>query len=503
LPASQSSVEASRVALLREMTTQCGKTYFDVLPQPAVVMRAVDEERECPDLQGSVLAATREHWDEDGVWAFDKPAKPLNVPNCRLRWFAPHEACDLIESLGNFVMIGDSLVRALTTALFTIMTNNYKFGGTRNAAELPVVWKQCGCEDAYGGNSLCHGAPAMMAEWKGDQGIVCPRWKRRHLHFLPYWGVREYREEALEDILDSAPRNVIYDAVGIGYAEELPNHELIKRTHFDVTFRHAAAHGNTRLICGTVLKGDGDRRPERWRLVQSDGNLSEHNAFVRDLCTKSGYELFDGFALTHNVWSHDATHYQSKDYVQVAQILLNFLARNDSRGSPGSADGAQPIAPQPAEVLEGMRAQKAARRKAKLDKLGQDRRDWQVTRGAAPEFAAFRGEPFVAVLPGHRLQTCECRPDWEAVHAKDAGAVVCACDGVLCPARVTPALLESGDTNWVCTPEQAHLAWCSARCSPRADGRADGEPEGEEEQRKRVMWHSSNTWPKELVDFEP
>ena len=315
--------------------------------------------------------------------------------------------------------------------------------------------------------------------------------------------MREYREEALEDILDSAPHNVIYDAVGIGYAEELPNHELIKSTHFDVSFRHVAAHGNTRLICGTVLKGDGYRRPERWRLVQSDGNLSEHNQFVRDLCTRNGYELFDGFALTHNVWSHDATHYQSKDYVQVAMILLNFLARNDSRGSPGTADTALPVAPHPESVLEAMRAQKAARRKAKLDKLAADRREWQVTRGASSQFGSFRGAPFEAVLPGVRLQTCECLPDWEAVRAKDPNAVVCACDAVLCPARVTPTFLEGGDGNWACAPEQQHLTWCSARCHARADGKPDGAPEEEDEQKRRVLWHASNSWPKELVDFEP
>jgi hypothetical protein len=501
-PPPPASVEGARVAMLREMTRQCGRVYFDVLPQPAVVLREVDVERECPDLQGSVMAATRERWMEEGEeedWSFDKPAKPLNVPNCRLRWFAPHEACDLIESLGNFVMIGDSLVRALTTALFTIMSNNYRFGGTRNAAELPVVWKQCGCEDAYGGNSLCHGAPAMMAEWKGDQGIVCPRWKRRHLHFLPFWGVREYREEELEDILDSAPRSVIYDAVGLGFADELPNHELIKRTHFDVTFRHAAAHGNTRLICGTVLKGDGDRRPERWRLVQSDGNLSEHNAFVRDLCARSGHELFDGFALTHNVWSHDATHYQSKDYVQVAQILLNFLARNDSRGSPGSADGRAPVAQQPPEVLEDMRARKAARRREKREALRRARREWQVERGASADFGQFRGGHYKAVLPGFRLQTCECLADWQALQAADAGAAVCACDGVLCPARVNPPLLESGDGNWAFTPEQAHVMWCSARCAPRADGKGDGAEEDDQAQRSRVMWHSSSSWPAALI----
>jgi len=485
------------------MTTQCDRTYFDVLPPPAVVLRDVDAPRECPDLQGSVLRASREHWDEDGTWAFDKPAKPLSVPGCRLRWFAPHEACDLVESLGNLVMIGDSLVRALTTALFTIMTNNYRFGGVRNAGEQPVVWKQCGCEDAYGGNSLCHGAPAMMAEWKGDQGVICPRWKRRHLHFLPYWGELEYREEALEDVLDTAPRNVIYDAVGIGFGDSFPDHELIKRTHFDVSFRHAAAHGNTRLICGTVLKGDGYRRPERWRLVQSDGNLSEHNAFVRDLCAKSGYELFDGFALTHNVWSHDATHFQSKDYVQVAMILLNALARNDSRGSPGTADEAAPVAPHADEVLEEMRAKKAARRKAVRDRLLRARVDWQVTRGASPEFGAYLGAPYVTSLPPFRLQTCECLPDWEARQARSADAVVCACDGVLCPARVTPPLLESGDANWVCEPAAAGGAWCSARCLPRADGRADGEPEAAEAQRERTKWHSSTTWPTHLLEPEP
>ena len=102
-------------------------------------------------------------------------------------------------------------------------------------------------------------------------------------------------------------------------------------------------------------------------------------------------------------------------------------------------------------------------------------------------------------MPPFRLSTCECLPDWEALRTANAWAVVCACDGVLCPARVTPELLESGDGNWACAPQEAHLTWCSARCSQRADGKSDGEPEDDEAQRKRVMWHSSSNWPVDLL----
>ena len=161
-----------------------------------------------------------------------------------------------------------------------------------------------------------------------------------------------------------------------------------------------------------------------------------------------------------------------------------------------------PVAQEPPEALEDMRARKTARRQAKRDALGKARRAWQIERGASNEFGHFRGGLFQAVLPGFRLQTCECLADWQALQAADRNAAVCACDGVLCPARVNPPFLEGGDGNWACSPEQAHAMWCSARCSPRDDGRRDGEEESDAAQRSRVMWHSSSNWPVELIGDE-
>ena len=147
------AVDAFARARLRASTTQCGRVYFDVIAD-AVVHRRVRPE-ECP---GGLLAAVArgpkrpplpEGLDEEpGLRYF----APLELPGCRLRWFAPDEACELIASTGNLILVGDSTMRGIALGLHTIMTNNYRYGGIYSP--LPhqdSVWSQCECDGMWSG----------------------------------------------------------------------------------------------------------------------------------------------------------------------------------------------------------------------------------------------------------------------------------------------------------------------------------------------------------------
>ena len=147
------AVDAFARSRLRASTSQCDRVYFDVIAD-AVVHRRVRPE-ECP---GGLLAAVARGAKrpplphgmrgEPGLRYF----APLELPGCRLRWFTPDEACELIASTGNLILVGDSTMRGIALGLHTIMTNNYRYGGIYSP--LPhqdSVWSQCECDGMWSG----------------------------------------------------------------------------------------------------------------------------------------------------------------------------------------------------------------------------------------------------------------------------------------------------------------------------------------------------------------
>ena len=435
VPAHEGAVEDFARSLLRTQTTQCNRTFFDILVDP-VIHRPVRKE-ECP---GGVLAAVSR-----GVAPRPTlPAKaaqsyfaPLDLPGCRLRWYTPEEACDVVSAQGNFLMIGDSLVRGITLGLLSILRNNYKFGGV--AASAPhhyTAWKACECDGTWGGSGVCHTGPPMIVPWTSrapQSSLFCPSWSGDHLHFNPAKGPHDSwyakgRKFAYEELLETSGngRVTIYVSEGVswvpgtglqGVPADAPMDELSKDAVFTAVFAPifelAARYPGLRVIVGTSLavKGDG-RFPS-----QSERAINTYNEWVRKMVREHahlGVELFDGRRLMEGLYTRDGFHYGSHDNVGLAQVLLNVL---DS--PPPPAASAPPSVQYP--VGEGPPWAHGVPR--------------QFVNPSPPE-----NEKLTNWLgPGTDLRGCECRMDWEAWAGRNQSA--CYCMGNWCPSWVTPPWL--------------------------------------------------------------
>jgi hypothetical protein len=98
-------------------------------------------------------AATRAPWRDRGAQRARDPAifdaalrAASSLPGCRLRWYAPWEACDVIERAGNLIMVGDSLTRGHhQLALHQIMSEQLSASAAvRNPEGNGAVWAACG-----------------------------------------------------------------------------------------------------------------------------------------------------------------------------------------------------------------------------------------------------------------------------------------------------------------------------------------------------------------------
>lgn len=336
-----SDVEVREQARL--LTVSCGTTYFDHFPMPNVVKRSVSR-AECPDLQAAVQDASRASSDFRGKFGLVVSAAPLHVRGCTLRWYTPSEACDLLQRAGKLVLLGDSLVRAVAFGLVKVLTNDYKYGG---------VWRpeggdreQCACDNLFGRDAACHFPPNVRygnndIRYTGVPQDTCPTWRKQHLYFVPSAGP-ELASARLQEVLDANPElhNVVYGSAGLNFGADFADHARVQREWFDPFLRFATASlGRARYICASIPAGDDSRKSEPWKHLQRDEFVRGHNGMVRQACGAAGVEFFDAYALTRNAWSHDGVHYQSSENVVMAQVLLNFLDRDDARALAPTAVG--------------------------------------------------------------------------------------------------------------------------------------------------------------------
>jgi len=468
-------------AAIRNSTRQCGRTYFDVYDGWAVT----GEPAACPDIHGAIAGAQRrappDGWAGAAPWLEARFAPPAQLPGCRLRWFTATEACDLIEESGHLVLVGDSLVRHIATALYGLLTSNYRYGGIVNAAHQLSVYEACQCDGQYGAEPQCHSSPGMVPEWPEitsdvePAGVrVCPKWATNRLHFLPAFGDM-YPSAALERILSLSRSATVYQSNGLGYIppaslrqDRLDTAEAYMQSWgklVDLTARFQA----TRAIFGTVLAHNG-RRP-----CQTRAALDEYNAWLRLVAANNshlGIEVLEGRTLMEGLPSRDSVHFSSHDNVFLAQVLLNVLAAGPQKARNQAADMAHDRSAQwrdfPASTLSGQ------------DGIPLIAEPWMQENG--PETSWF-------VDPEYDLRRCRCFKDWRARQHQP----VCHCGGGWCPAIVTPHTLtyntegcgvDLADTrqNRTCFmrcasgPDSAPL-WVVEECRPTgADGVNLGDP---------------------------
>ena len=446
--------------------------YFDALPD-AVVLQDVPLAA-CPDMEASLTRAVRPTRAPD---APHEQFLPLTLPQCTTRWYTPQEACDVIERQGHLILIGDSLVRHIATAMLSILSNNYRHGGVRNAEEVPGVWGECGCDGAYGSGAGCHGLPAMAPEWADFAHAplsalgVCPNWRTNRLHFFGSYGSSDggYPDREVETILaNAAPADAggngglatMYVVNGIGYIppREHPRQDRIDteqalRFQWGKTLRYGAKYNRTRLVFGTVLAHHGTFP------CQAPEGLAAYNAWIKELAANNsdlGVAVFDGAALTPHAYSRDSVHFLSHENVMLAQLLLNFVDKPPKRARtrPTELDRTPP-------------------------RTGRRYRDGPQTtlynqEGVHPDMRWWLG-------PEYELRACRCFADWRSRAAANASAPVCHCRG-MCPPHVTPEYLThyTGGCG-VRLDAQVPSHVCSLRCGDgsrppewQAEGCGDG-----------------------------
>ena len=113
-------------AKYKYVTTQCGRTYSDSLPFSSSISKG-----SCPALPHQSLAGGRRETTGNypGIW---------HVDDCEFKWFLPHEACDIVGSVGKIYFHGDSLIRHLSIGLAVVLSGNYRSGGLPRATQ--YVW---------------------------------------------------------------------------------------------------------------------------------------------------------------------------------------------------------------------------------------------------------------------------------------------------------------------------------------------------------------------------
>jgi hypothetical protein len=457
-PSSLPSFDASDAlsllrAHVRNGTRQCKRTYFDVYPD-WVLARDVTHD-ECPDISASVASATRapRPGGNDGRKSELRPSSRVFSPfpeikNCRLRWFTPEEACDVIERTGHLVMVGDSLVRHIATALFMIMTSNYKYGGTRNAENDPVAWGECTCDGQFGGSSICHSTPGMIAEFfevtKGipQTSVICPNWNTQRLHFLPSFGTL-YPHEAMDRILSTAAANggrvTIYQSNGIGYlpAPTAPQDRIdtvaAYKQSWGPTLERVARYNGTRLLVGTVLAHHG------FYPCQTREALDVYNDWLRSIALNNSdldVDVFDGRRLTAELLSFDMVHFLSHDNVFLAQVLLNFLSKGggDDGESRGRGRGRGRGRTRPAQVsLPDLGHRPLTFRDfPEYTLYQQEAVPWPSTPWKTPTEMDFW------IAPEYDLRGCKCYKNWR--QRVGTNTSICHCKG-WCPPAVTPETL--------------------------------------------------------------
>lgn len=428
---------------IRESTTQCQRTYFDVYPEWILAREVLPEE--CPNILASIEGATRER-RTTGEGGYDlrgypnrEPANartfsapPIFNPPCKLRWYTPHEACDLIAEHNHLIFSGDSLVRHIVTALYGILRNNYRYGGVMNPNNIPVDWSECTCDGQFGGHSGCHRAPTMIPEfpemvWESwsQTSLICPKWHTNRLHFLPAFGTL-FDDDAVQRILSHATINggaTWYHSNGIGYIpdQNKPENRIDTETAFRLswnkTITYATQYNNTRLIFGTVLAHEGTYP------CQKREGLDAYNDWLKSIAAEHkdlGIELFDGRKIMQEMASYDLVHFLSHDNVFLAQLFLNVLAK-----------GPQHKRTRPAVVNVPIK--------------GKHFRDFPLQflydqTGLPVHEPPYANEPETSwyVGPEYDLRGCRCYKDW--MNRMGTNTSICHCHG-WCPPHVNPIML--------------------------------------------------------------
>lgn len=321
LPSSESAVnieqQQSKVgdsvaegkALIRKISNQCGRIYADALDFQYSIGK-------CPVLPHNALAkGSRQQFETYQArqeYSQSSPGRypPFVVKDCQFKWFLPHEACDLIASIGKIHFRGDSLLRQLMFGMGNVLTGNYRNGGL--SLNIPPVFQDaCQCEKQY----QCYKHPVNHrfehdGETASPQFGLCPGWTRPHILDTP---VEEYTSSTTPVVV-----------VGNGQLMHRVNSFGTVKGEMEMLLRHARRNNGT-YIPMTSHYPDANK-PSGYVSFQGPEPMKLFNQKVLDWAEMQGTWPLRTFEYTNGLWSRDGTHYDDENIVMV-QLLLNSLWR--------------------------------------------------------------------------------------------------------------------------------------------------------------------------------
>ena len=278
-------------------STQCGRTYNDSLPFSSTISVG-----SCPSLPHAAISGGRRPIinNYQGMW---------QVNDCELKWFLPHEACDLVASLGKVHFRGDSLIRQLTVGLGVVLSGNYRSGGLSKSAP-PEYLEACQCEQQW----QCWKSPGNHrfegGEKKSPQFDLCPNWTRDHI-------LTSYIEK-----YDSAHGPVIVIANG-NAMHSVSNFEEPKKT-MEMLLGEARKTNGT--LIPMTLHYPGVNKVPTYIKSQGPSQIEAANKKMLQWAENNDLWPLRLFEYTEGLWSRDGVHYDDENIV-FAQLLLNSLWR--------------------------------------------------------------------------------------------------------------------------------------------------------------------------------
>lgn len=295
--------------LARDVSHQCGRTYSDSLPFSSTITPGT-----CP-LQPHVAIA-KGYRDENsavypGTWKMDSTNGDATTNNaCEFKWFLPHEACDLLGSVGKIHFQGDSLIRQLMVGLGVVLSGNFRSGGLAKIA--PANYLQaCQCERQW----QCWGHPAGH-RFDGEpnkfpQYELCPNWTRDHVLTSP---LEEY------DAKIGGPVIVI----GNGQAMHAVGQFNTVKSRMEGHLAQARATNGTYIPM--TLHFPSENKPKQYRQSQGPTPIENMNRQIIEWAQTNNLWPLRTYEYTKGLWSRDGVHYDDENIIFV-QLLLNNIWR--------------------------------------------------------------------------------------------------------------------------------------------------------------------------------
>ena len=300
--------------------TQCGRDYS------ASLNTTTDWSRPCRDFERSLRFGSRPH--------YNGPFTPAG--ECALRWFSPAQACDIVESLGFFLVLGDSITRQLDAGLHMVLSGDYTFTSPVPPT-LAEVNTTCYCGRQFESHcpyrtpvsvsaTMPHVPHATLMDWAPHKW--CPRWKREHILHVGAGWAHELPLRNYDWAHYGGTNSDLFAYVQFGMWSDMTHPDALIESDWRPTIDMLRAQSgfNLSVMCGTE-PACGKHKSAHHLPLQGNPVLVPYNDAIRTWCKRQGFLVFEQFNVTLDAEDTDGTHYTPYTNVALAQLVLNQVVR--------------------------------------------------------------------------------------------------------------------------------------------------------------------------------